>query len=303
MRTTNDMTGPDGGSGADEGAMVRLSRPARQVWPVVVSSPHSGRAYPAEFLAASRLDPLALRRSEDAFVDELAGGLPGRGVPTLSARFPRAWLDVNREPWELDPQMFDGPLPAWANRHSPQVRAGLGTLPRVVAGGVGIYRGPLPVGEAWRRIRRAYWPYHDMLTQLLDDTCGLFATACLVDCHSMPSGSPDDAGPIADVVLGDRFGRSCAPCVTAAASETLRAQGLAVRHNAPYAGGFITARYGRPEKGRHAIQIEVNRALYMHEATLQRGPGMKAVRRMLETVVLAVAAAVLATTAARRAAQ
>ena len=200
MARANDNGAPD---------VLVLDRPERQTLPVVVSSPHSGRRYGGAFMAASRLDRLAIRRSEDAFVDELIRGVKGLGASSVHALFPRAYLDVNREPYELDPAMFDAPLPRWVNSRSPRVKAGLGTIPRVVAGGAEIYRGKLPPSEAERRIGRCYAPYHDVLVDLVRSTRATFGAVCLIDCHSMPSTGADGGRQKADAVIGDRFGASC----------------------------------------------------------------------------------------------
>ena len=270
-----------------------ILRPARQTVPLVLSSPHSGRDYPARFAAAARLDPLALRRSEDSFVDELFAAAPACGAPLLRARFPRAFVDVNREPYELDPAMFEDTLPSYVNTRSAQVRAGLGTIARVVAGGAEIYRGKLRFAEARARIREYHRPYHAALADLIDATRRRFGFAVLLDCHSMPSigcsTDRDTGAPRVDVVLGDRFGNSCPPRVTAAAERTLAALGYAVQRNVPYAGGYTTQRYGRPRDGVYALQIEINRALYMDEASLERGPGLAAVAADMTAVIEALA--------------
>ncbi|HVV93400.1 MAG TPA: N-formylglutamate amidohydrolase [Hyphomicrobiales bacterium] len=250
--------------------------------PVVFNSPHSGARYPAPFLAATRLDALTLRRSEDAFVDELFLPAVGLGAPLMRAHFPRAFLDVNREPYELDPRMFEGRLPADANTRSLRVAGGLGTIARVVGDAQEIYAGRLPVGEALGRIEALYKPYHASLRRLLDDMRRRFGAVLLVDCHSMPStGLPRDEARRADIVLGDRYGTSCAPFITDRAEQALRALGFAVMRNRPYAGGYITEHYGSPAGGLHALQIEINRALYMDEARHERGPGFAALQAAL----------------------
>ena len=265
---------------------VAIRRPVRQSLPVVVSSPHSGRDYAASFLAASRLDAQAIRRSEDAFVDELVARAPELGCPLVLARFPRAYLDVNREPFELDPAMFEGALPGPLNSRSPRVRSGLGTVPRVVAGGAEIYRGRLPADEARARIDACYLPYHAALAELMEETRHRFGAACLIDCHSMPSvGHEGAARTRVDIVLGDRFGASCDRSLTEAASASLRRCGLSVRRNDPYPGGFITEHYGRPDLGLHAVQVEVNRSLYMDEKALARAPGMAAITASIEALI------------------
>jgi len=277
----------------DRGPVV-VRRPERQSLPLVVSSPHSGRDYDAAFLAATRLDRAAIRRSEDAFVDELVARAPALGCPLVAARFPRAYLDVNREPFELDPAMFDGPLPRHVNSRSLRVRAGLGTVPRVVAGGAEIYGGKLDPAEAQARLDACYLPYHDAVAGLLQETRERFGAACLLDCHSMPSvGHEGAARTRVDIVLGDRFGASCDRALTEAASAALRAAGLTVRRNDPYPGGFITEHYGRPEQGLHALQLEINRGLYMDEKALERGTGMAAMARHVEALIAVLGEAVL----------
>ena len=255
------------------------------------ASPHSGRDYPADFIAQSRLDPKSLRRSEDSFVDELYGSAPAHGVPLISARFPRAYCDPNREPYELDPSMFSGPLPAHANTRSPRVLAGLGTIARVVATGADIYAAKLSVAEAEQRIARCYRPYHDRLRDLVDETRRNFGWSLLVDCHSMPSiGGPmdrDSGLSRVDVVLGDCFGASCSPVFTGAVEAAFSERGFRVVRNTPYAGGFTTRHYGHPRQGSHALQIELNRALYMDEAEHLRGPTFGPMQEHMEGVVMA----------------
>jgi len=250
--------------------------PAAQTVPLVFASPHSGRTYPPEFVAASRLDPLTLRRSEDSFVDELFGAAPSLGAPLLKALFPRAYVDPNREPYELDPSMFDGRLPDFANTGSPRVAAGLGTIARVVCNGAEIYDQKISASEALSRIDTFYRPYHNALGALLDATTDRYGIALLIDCHSMPSvGGPMDKDPglrRVDFVLGDCHGAACAPALTDAVAAILKDEGYVVTRNAPYAGGFTTRHYGRPGDGLHALQIEINRALYMDEATYERKP-------------------------------
>ena len=275
------------------GEVLRIDAPTRQRVALVFASPHSGRAYPPDFVAASALDPVSLRRSEDAFVDDLFAAAPAQGAPLLKALFPRALLDPNREPWELDPAMFDEPLPDYVNTDSPRVAAGLGTIARVVASGVEIYRDKLPFAEALRRVERLYRPYHEALAQLVAETKDRFGHCILVDCHSMPSmggpGDTDTGTPRVDFVLGDCFGNSCARPVMAAAESVLERQGYRVVRNTPYSGGHTTRHYGKPLEGVHALQIEVNRRLYMDEATHRRRPGFVRLQADLGKVVAALA--------------
>lgn len=250
---------------------------AEQRVPFVFNSPHSGRHYPARFLAMTRLDALAIRRSEDCYVDELFGGAVMLGAPLLAANFPRAYLDVNREPWELDPRMFAEPLPPHANARSARVAGGLGTIPRLVGEGLDIYPGRLPLAEAYDRIETLYKPYHECLKRLLAITHARFGAAVLVDCHSMPASvRVGETGVRPDLIVGDRFGTSASAAITEHAIGVLVAMGYTVAHNKPYAGGFITEHYGRPGRALHAIQIEINRGLYMNERTLQKTAGFDA---------------------------
>jgi len=248
--------------------------PAQWTAPAVVNSPHSGRNYTREFLQQSRLSPLALRKSEDCYIDELFLGCLDHGAPMLRAHAPRSFIDLNREPYELDPRMFSGELPGYVNSGSPRVAGGLGTIPRVVAEGEDIYRGRLVFAEAQARIERIYLPYHRALSALTGEVMAKAGQVLLLDCHSMPSSAthhvvPVHSGPV-DVVLGDRFGAACDEGLTSLAEELLRAQGLRVLRNKPYAGGFITQNHGAPGRGRHALQVEINRSLYMDEATLAK---------------------------------
>ena len=271
-------------------APLRLACPPAQTVPLVFASPHSGRDYPPEFLAETRLDPLSLRRSEDSFVDELFAAAPGFGAPLLAATFPRAYCDANREPWELDPGMFEEPLPVWVNASSSRVSAGLGTIPRIVASGEAIYRRKLAFAEAERRIQSCWQPYHDQLAELVGTTRRRFGTCLLIDCHSMPA-----SGTVAksvDFVLGDAHGTSCAPHITRLVERTLTELGYAVRRNEPYSGGYVTRHYGRPGEGVNALQIEVARSLYMDEARIERLPGFDSVRDALTALISALAGGV-----------
>jgi N-formylglutamate amidohydrolase len=253
--------------------------------PVVFNSPHSGSVYPGTFLATTRLDVATLRRSEDSFVDQLSLGVVKRGFPLMRAHFPRCYVDVNREPYELDPRMFDGRLPSFANTRSMRVAGGLGTVARVVGDAQEIYGQRIPVDDAMRRIEGLYKPYHRALRRIFTRVHRDFGSAILVDCHSMPSntGSKDER-PRADIVLGDRYGTSCVPVVAEVLETTLRARGYVVSRNKPYAGGFITEHYGNPAVGLHAIQLELNRALYMDERRHERSASFDDVAADLETL-------------------
>jgi len=265
---------------ADDFTAVRafeVSSGAEQRVPFVFNSPHSGRHYPERFLAMTRLDRSAIRRSEDCFVEELFCGAVALGAPLLRANFPRAYLDVNREPWELDPRMFAEPVPSFVNIRSARVAGGLGTVPKLVGEGLDIYSGRLPLSEAVQRIEAIYKPYHDCLRRLITRTHARFGCAVLVDCHSMPASiRVGETGLRPDFIIGDRFGTSACSALTERAISLLVEAGYTVAHNKPYAGGFITEHYGRPARGLHALQIEVNRGLYMNERTFQRSAGFHA---------------------------
>jgi N-formylglutamate deformylase len=262
-----------------------ILEPAEWRGAIVFNSPHSGCAYPRPFLSASRLELATLRRSEDSFVDELVLGVVARGHPLMRAHFPRCYVDVNREPYELDPRMFDGRLPSFANTRSMRVAGGLGTVARVVGDAQEIYDQRIPVDEALRRIESLYKPYHRSLRRLFMRVHGNHGAAVLIDCHSMPStAGTKDERPRADVVLGDRYGTSCVGVVTDTIEATLHDCGYMLSRNKPYAGGFITEHYGNPAAGLHAIQLEINRALYMDERTYARTPGFLQLAADLEKV-------------------
>ncbi|CAH1669894.1 N-formylglutamate amidohydrolase [Hyphomicrobiales bacterium] len=257
-------------------------QPALQVVPVVVDVPHAGRCYPRSFVEAARLPLRSLRRSEDAFVDKLFGQSVALGAPLLAAEFPRAFLDVNREPYELDPRMFDGRLPPFANTRSMRVAGGLGTIPRIVGDAQEIYLGRIPIAEGLARIDGLYRPYHAALRALVQRTQAVFGTCILVDAHSMPSAGLDRDGLAkSDIILGDRFGTSAAGYIIDIAEQAFMRLGFSVTRNRPYAGGFITEHYGAPAAGVHALQIEVNRALYMNEATLEPHAGFDAIEQAI----------------------
>ncbi|MCW5735358.1 MAG: N-formylglutamate amidohydrolase [Enhydrobacter sp.] len=244
--------------------------PQRQSVPMVVASPHSGSLYPPSFLAEAAVPLTVLRRAEDAFVDELFARAPALGVPFLAARFPRSYVDANREPYELDPGMFEGPLPRALNHRTTRVAAGLGMIPRVAASGEAIYRGRVPATEIECRLESCWRPYHLTLSMLVERTFATFGGSILIDAHSMPSSASGiglrERDHRVDIVLGDNHGEACTPALIDAVDRWMTAQGLRVRRNQPYAGGFTTQRYGRPGIARHVLQIEINRALYMDEA-------------------------------------
>ena len=265
-----------------------ILQPVTQLAPFVVCSPHSGRTYPRVLIEASRLRPRALRKSEDCFVDELFAAAPQLGLPLISARFPRAYLDLNREPYELDPELFREALPDYANTQSVRVVGGLGTIARVVAEAEEIYREPLTLEAGLVRIEALYKPFHAALAGLLEKTRQRFGLAVLIDCHSMPSATligGAQSTPRPDFVLGDRFGASCESRLTRFLREALGKLGYEVALNRPYAGGFITEHYGRPGLGVQAIQIEINRALYLNEEKFEKTRDFARLQRDLRGVM------------------
>ena len=255
----------------------RLDRPARQTVPFVFASPHSGRRYPQSLLDQTQLDTTTLRRSEDAFVDELFAGVVALGAPLLAAQFPRAFLDVNRGIAELDPAMFDHALDMKVDIPTPRVAAGLGVIPRIVRDGAEIYRAKLSGEDAQARLDQLYKPYHRALAGLMEETRRHFGVAVLIDCHSMPS-----ALAVPDMVLGDRYGAACAPVLSNRAEAAFSRARFSVARNTPYAGGHTTVQYGRAASGFHALQIEINRALYLDEDKIAKKPSFENVKARLE---------------------
>jgi len=268
----------------------RLIRPVLQDTSVVFSSPHSGRNYPAAFLASTGLDARAIRSSEDAFVDSLFDMAPQHGAPLLAAMMPRAFLDLNRAPDEFDPGVIDG-----INRpaHNPRISSGLGVIPRVVAGGRAIYRGKMQLAEAEARITRYWHPYHDALRDLIRSTRAEFGEAIVIDCHSMPHEAIESHArlnqPRPEVVLGDRFGAAASPDVMARVEAAFQAAGLRVARNAPFAGAYIAQAYGRPTVSQHVVQVEIDRSLYMDEMRVELLPGFAGFREMMAGVVSQIA--------------
>jgi N-formylglutamate amidohydrolase len=248
-----------------------LFRPDRRETPVIFSSPHSGADYPAALLLRSPLDEQAIRSSEDAFVDELFARAPLWGAPLIAARVPRAYIDLNRAADELDPALIEGVIRA---PHNPRVSSGLGVIPRVVANGRPIYSGKIPLRDAQMRIDTLWHPYHQALRTLIDESLSQFGEAVLIDCHSMPHEAIEaharPGQPRPEVVLGDRFGAAAGREVMELVESAFLEAGLRVARNAPFAGAYIAQAYGRPSRGQHVVQIEIDRALYMDEARIKR---------------------------------
>lgn len=246
---------------------VQITEPVYATSPVVFASPHSGRVYPAAFLAAAKVDGAVLRSSEDAYVDLLLASVVEFGAPLITSQVPRAYVDFNRAADELDPALIDGAPRA---RLNPRIASGLGVLARVVSNGRPIYHGKIAMDEAQGRITRYWQPYHTALAGLMARQLARFGQVLLCDVHSMPhealSGHVTRGTARPDIVLGDRWGAACAPEIMAQIEGVLRDAGLSVARNAPFAGAYITQRYGQPSMGMHAVQIEIDRALYLDEA-------------------------------------
>ncbi len=257
---------------------------------VIYATPHSGRIYPARLRAASRLDLPGLRRSEDAHVDRLIADAPGLGVPVLAARYARAWLDVNRDPWELDPAMFDGPLPTFVKARTPRVAAGLGAVAKIVAEGQDIYRRKLTFSEATQRIEAIHRPYHEALMALIRDRLRARGACVALDWHSMPAAAAGPARGAPDIVLGDLFGVAASPRVTRRVETEFTALGYRVARNSPFAGAYTTERHGCPAEGVHVVQVEINRAIYLDEATLEPNGGFSTLKSDLAALTARLAA-------------
>lgn len=263
-----------------EAGPVCLIRPGEQRLPFVFATPHSGRTYPESFVAASPLSALALRRSEDAYVDELFACVTGFGCPLLAAQFPRAYVDANRAAGELDTEMFSGPLTVAVDPAGPRVHAGLGVIPRVVRDGVEIYRDKLRPQDAEWRLMRLYRPYHATLATLVEETLARFGCAVVIDCHSMPS-----IPAVAEMVFGDCHGTSVSSALMRHVERAFAGQGFATARNAPYAGGFTTHLYARREAGIHALQIELNRALYLDEERVAKTASFAGIKGRLASAL------------------
>jgi N-formylglutamate amidohydrolase len=270
----------------------RLTSPPDTTTSVVVASPHSGRHYPRSFLRSSLLDERGIRSSEDAFVDMLVEAAPGLGAPLLAAEYPRAYLDLNRSPDELDPAVIDG---VGRVVQTPRISSGLGVIPRVVANGRAIYRGKLARAEADMRIAQIWRPYHEELDRLMASAHDAFGEALVLDFHSMPHEALDSVARPGtrrpEVVLGDRFGASARGDLVDMIEDAFLDAGLAVSRNAPFAGAFVTQRYGRPARGWNAVQIEIDRALYMNERMIRPNGNFDTMRRIVTGVLARVIAA------------
>jgi len=258
--------------------------------PLVFDSPHSGTIYPEDFRFACPLD--VLRTAEDTYVEELYGAASAHGATLLAALFPRSYLDVNREVADIDPDLLDGPWPGLLNP-GEKTRLGLGLVRRLAKPGMPVYDRKLSVAEVQARIARCYEPYHAALQAACDRLHRKFGVVWHVDCHSMPSEgnamSTDPGAHRADFVLGDRDGTTCDPALTDFVGRVLRGRGYSVKVNDPYKGVELVRRHGRPAEGRHSLQIEVNRALYMDEKTLVKTAGFDRLKADITHLIEALA--------------
>jgi N-formylglutamate amidohydrolase len=263
-------------------AAFAVAEPLAVMSPAVFATPHSGRVYPADFLDACGATLIELRRIEDALVDRLLADVPQHGAPVLRGLIARACVDLNREETELDPDMFSDPPAAWTQRRSPRVEAGLGCLPRLAFNGAPIYARKLRRAEAEARIGGVHRPYHRALVALLRRAEAMFGAAFLIDCHSMPTDAEGARG--LDVIIGDRFGQSCTAAFAETAEAAFRRRGYRTGRNAPYAGGWSTVAHGQPGLGRHAVQIELRRGLYLDELAVEPNAGFAETKRALTDV-------------------
>jgi N-formylglutamate amidohydrolase len=293
MNAWEPLAGVEAAATPDAFVICRPGVAQKAATPLVFASPHSGRLYPDDMMSAAALDTQSIRRSEDAFVDDLIAGAPALGVATISACYARAYIDLNREPFELDPAMFADELPEFARSRTARVAAGLGSIARIVSDGQEIYSRKLTFAEASKRIDDAHRPYHLALEQLLDEAHEAFGFAILVDWHSMPAAAAKAGGreTSCDMVLGDRFGAACAGLLPARVEAELEGLGYRVARNTPYAGGYTTEHYGKPSCRTHALQIEINRALYLDEAALTPTAGFDRLKGHVDRLTRKLAAA------------
>jgi N-formylglutamate amidohydrolase len=270
---------------------LQVVMPRTRTTSVVFASPHSGRNYPKSFLSRSVLDSHMIRSSEDAFVDVLFGAAPRFGAPLLTATAPRAYVDLNRSCDELDPSLIQYMRSKGVN---PRVSSGLGVIPRVVANGRSIYSGKLTRSEVDKRLRNVWHPYHRKLQKLLAESLVLFNEAILVDCHSMPHEAIDSIGKSGgerpEIVLGDRFGAAADSDLVDRIETAFIAAGLKVARNSPFAGAYTAQFYGRPSRGQHVVQIEIDRSLYMDEAAIQPNDNFDELTAIITQVIAEIAA-------------
>lgn len=271
-------------------ASYHLIHPASRSTAVVFASPHSGRDYSWSFLRRTVLDGHTIRSSEDAFVDRLFDSAPDNGAVFLKAGAPRAFVDLNRGEDELDPALIEG---VTKRTNNPRIATGLGVIPRVVANGRAIYHGKLKMDEAQERIETYWRPYHSTLQRLMAENHARFGQAILVDCHSMPREAVAQLartpGGRPDIVIGDRFGASASSEIADRIESAFAYAGFNVARNAPFAGAYVLRQYGRPSKGHHAVQIEIDRSIYMNEAKVEPNANFGRIKSVLRSITAEIA--------------
>ena len=263
----------------------RLIEPLDLLSGIVIASPHSGRNYLSSVKEQSILDPITLRSSEDAFVDELMDFAPALGIPLICSEIPRAFVDLNRGRDELDPAIIEGIKP---NRQNPRVISGLGVIPRVVANGKEIYSGKLSKEAAIERLENFWDPYHSKLAELLDRARQQFGYSILIDTHSMPHEAILNASSsfrTSQIVLGDRYGATCAPEIINDLIKLISKNGLRASRNIPFSGAYIVQKYGSPGLNRHAIQLEIDRSIYMNERKIQKLEKFHKLKNKLQNIM------------------
>lgn len=267
---------------------------------VVVDSPHSGMDWPDDFMPEATRE--AILTTWDAFVDRLWSGAPAHGAALLSARFPRAYIDANRAADDIDPELLDGPWPT-PLRTSGYTSRGMGLIRRLALPGQPMYRTGLSPAAVQARLDRYYHPYRSALRALIDERHAMFRTVVHVNAHSMKSRgnamNVDNGATRPDVVVSDRHGTTADPALTQWVAGWFRARGLTTQVNTPYQGGDLVASFGAPASGRHSVQIELNRALYMHETTFEPSAGFDTLRDTLTAFVAALGRHVHATDTTR----
>jgi len=274
---------------AQPNASLRIVEPQAEPAPVVFDSPHSGTDYPDDFGSIAPLS--VLRRSEDAFVDELFAAAPRHGAPLIAARFPRIYIDPNRDLVDLDPTMLDGP---WPDPLVPsrKTELGVGLVWRIMPPDSRLYDRLLTVAEVRGRIERCWKPYHHAVATAIDETHRRFGKVWHVNCHSMPAmgnaASEDGPVPRAEFVLGDRDGTTCEAGFTAFVAGELRDMGYEVKINEPYKGVELVRRYSDPARGRHSLQLEINRKLYMDEARIEKNDGFDSLKANMDQLTAAI---------------
>ncbi|EUK18674.1 N-formylglutamate amidohydrolase [Commensalibacter papalotli (ex Servin-Garciduenas et al. 2014)] len=249
-------------------------------YPILVSSPHSGMQYDTQLLSLSRLSIEELRKSEDSYVHLLCDQFPQLGVTLLQATLPRIFCDLNREAWELDPDMFKDRLPDWCNQNSYQVKRGFGTVHKISALGRPIYKYYLSFPKIYQRIETYWFSYHQQIQQFIQTSCDHYGGCILLDVHSMPS-MPKRSPYYTDIVLGDGFAQTCSSTLINNSQKFFTQHGLKVSKNTPYAGGYITRHYGNPKQNIHTMQIEINKSLYMKEDDFEMHGGFTVLQSIL----------------------